>query len=138
MGHLLDVALVATHVIASENFGRYSVKKLHFGSLRQTEHRSLPLLTQLTRHGTDSRWAVFHSRARRRLSAEIGDVMGGRKRQMTMEQAITILRASGWRIDVDEAIKSIILCEPCPNVNWLHLLRPEHGHDDGQDGRMFN
>ena len=68
--------------------------------------------------------------------------MTGRERQMTMEQAITFLRASGWRVDVDEATKNIFLREPCPNANWLHVLRTasdcegrsvaEHSCEDGQ------
>jgi hypothetical protein len=57
--------------------------------------------------------------------------MAAGKRRMTMEQAITILRASGWRIDLDKATKTIVLHEPCPNVNWLHLLRTERDCRDG-------
>jgi hypothetical protein len=52
-------------------------------------------------------------------------MMGGRIQHMTIEQAISILRKSGWRIDVDEASKRIVLHPPFPNVNWLHLLRQE-------------
>jgi hypothetical protein len=50
---------------------------------------------------------------------------------MMMEQAVSILRAAGWKVDLDEANKRIVLHEPHPNVNWLHPLRPEHGRDDG-------
>lgn len=51
---------------------------------------------------------------------------------MTTEQAINILRESGWRIDVDEATKRIVLHEPFSNVNWLHLLRQEDVVEDEQ------
>jgi hypothetical protein len=52
-----------------------------------------------------------------------GANMAGKKKWMTMEQAITILRASGWKVDVDEVEKKIFLQDPSPDVNWLHLLR---------------
>jgi hypothetical protein len=60
-------------------------------------------------------------------------MMDGRNQHMTMEQAINILRDSGWRIDVDEATKRIVLHEPFPNVNWLHLLRQEDVVEDEMD-----
>jgi hypothetical protein len=52
---------------------------------------------------------------------------------MTMEQIVSILRETGWKVDVDEASKRIVLHEPCPDVNWLHLLRPNHSREDGRD-----
>jgi hypothetical protein len=56
--------------------------------------------------------------------------MASRKRHMTMEKAMSILREAGWSVDVDEVKKSLILHEPSPDVNWLHLLREEHGSND--------
>jgi hypothetical protein len=60
-------------------------------------------------------------------------MMGGRKRRMEMQQAITMLRDFGWRVDVDEATKRIVLQEACPDVNWLHLLRAERDCEDGPE-----
>jgi hypothetical protein len=57
-------------------------------------------------------------------------MIGGRNRHMTMEQAINILRESGWTVDVDEATKRIVLHQPLPNVNWLQLLRQEDVVED--------
>jgi hypothetical protein len=51
--------------------------------------------------------------------------MASRHKRMTMEQAITILRASGWKVDVDEVEKKISLQDPSPDVKWLHLLRKQ-------------
>jgi hypothetical protein len=34
------------------------------------------------------------------------------------------------KVDVDEATKRIVLHEPFPNVNWLHLLRQEDVVED--------
>jgi hypothetical protein len=48
--------------------------------------------------------------------------MAGRKKRMTMDKAITILRAAGWKVDVDEIGKRILLQDPFPDVSWLHLL----------------
>lgn len=57
--------------------------------------------------------------------------MARKKKWMTMEQAINILRASGWKIDVDEVGKRIVLQDPSPDMNWLHLLRQEDAVEDG-------
>lgn len=51
--------------------------------------------------------------------------MADKNKWMTMEQAITILRASGWKVDVDEIGKRIVLQDPFPDVNWLHVLRQQ-------------
>jgi hypothetical protein len=51
--------------------------------------------------------------------------MSVKKRRMTMNRAITILRESGWRVDVDENKRRILLTEPLADVNWLHILRRE-------------
>ena len=59
--------------------------------------------------------------------------MGGRKRRMEMQQAITILRDSGWRVDVDEVTVRIVPQDPFPDVNWLHLLRAERDCEDGPE-----
>jgi hypothetical protein len=56
-------------------------------------------------------------------NAPEGIIMAVRKKWMTMNRAIAILRKSGWRVDVDEANKRIILKNPLPDVNWLHVLR---------------
>jgi hypothetical protein len=50
-----------------------------------------------------------------------------------MEQTISILREAGWKVDVDEANKKIVLHEPSPDVNWLHILRPGRSREDGSD-----
>jgi hypothetical protein len=51
--------------------------------------------------------------------------MAGKKKRMTMNRAATILRESGWRVDVDKASRRIVLQNPLPDVNWLHVLRQE-------------
>lgn len=42
-----------------------------------------------------------------------------------MERAIAILRECGWSVDVDDAGRKIVLQEPSPDVNWLHVLRQQ-------------
>jgi hypothetical protein len=49
--------------------------------------------------------------------------MAGSEKRMTMGRAIIILRKSGWRVDVDDVEKRIVLQDPSTDVNWLHLLR---------------
>lgn len=44
---------------------------------------------------------------------------------MTMKQAIAILRHTGWSVDVDNVTMRILLQDPSPDVNWLHLLREQ-------------
>jgi hypothetical protein len=61
--------------------------------------------------------------------------MAGKKKRMTMSRAITILRESGWRVDVDKASRRIVLQNPRPDVNWLHVLRKECVTDAGPVGR---
>jgi hypothetical protein len=51
--------------------------------------------------------------------------VAGRKKRMTMNRAITILRESGWRVDVNKASRRIVLQNPLPDVNWLHIPRKE-------------
>jgi hypothetical protein len=46
-----------------------------------------------------------------------------------MEQSISTLRKCGWKVDVDDVTKRIVLRDPFPEVNWLHLLRQEV-HDE--------
>jgi hypothetical protein len=53
---------------------------------------------------------------------------------MTMERAITILRKSGWRIEVNDTTKRIVLQDPFPDANWLHLLRAARDREEGPDG----
>jgi hypothetical protein len=52
-----------------------------------------------------------------------------RKNRMTMEEAVAVLRQSGWKVEVDPVTKTIVLEEPYPDVNWLHPLR----HKDKTD-----
>ncbi len=54
-----------------------------------------------------------------------GANMTGKKKWMMMEDATTILRALGWKVDVDEVENRITLQEPSPDVNWLHFLRQQ-------------
>jgi ATP phosphoribosyltransferase len=51
--------------------------------------------------------------------------VAGRRKQITMERAIAILRECGWSVDVDDAGRKIVLQEPSPDVNWLHVLRQQ-------------
>lgn len=42
---------------------------------------------------------------------------------MKLEQAIAILRRSGWSVDVDKESRRIVLKDPLPDEHWLHVLR---------------
>lgn len=60
--------------------------------------------------------------------------MAGKKKRTTMNRAITLLRESGWRVDVDEANKRIVVRDPLPDVNWFHLFRQKNvGQDEPKD-----
>jgi hypothetical protein len=52
-----------------------------------------------------------------------GIIVAIKKELMTMNRAITILRESGWVVDVDKVSRRIVLRDPLPDVNWLHVLR---------------
>jgi hypothetical protein len=49
--------------------------------------------------------------------------MARSNKRMTMKHAITLLRESGWKVEVDKVRKRIVLKNPLPDVNWLHVLR---------------
>jgi hypothetical protein len=51
------------------------------------------------------------------LALRKGANLAGKKKGITKEQAINLLRASGWKVDVDEIGKRIALQDPSPDVN---------------------
>ncbi len=50
--------------------------------------------------------------------------MAGRKKPMTMESAIAILRVCGWKVNVEEVGKAIVLQDSSPAVNRLAPATP--------------
>jgi hypothetical protein len=117
--------------VTTSKCGCHSGKKLHFGLL--TERAPFHAIDASADETSDICFGLCRFQGLTLVERRRTRQMPARKRRMTMEQTISILRKAGWKIDVDESNKRIVLREPCPDANWLHLLRPKHSREDGQD-----
>jgi hypothetical protein len=65
--------------------------------------------------------------------------MAGRKKRMTTGAGQLLSCGNpGWKVDVDDVAMRIVLQDPSPDMNWLHLLRQQDVAKNEPRGQRSN